>query len=90
MLELQLKKLNSRYTAPPKIGLDWLNNNGNDGLAENKYQDLSRFPEKTTFVVHAKRKSKGRPFGSLQVDFTSTLQKKLLILICRTVSQPFS
>ena len=25
MLELQLKKLNSRYTAPPKIGLDWLN-----------------------------------------------------------------
>ena len=48
------------------------------------------FPEKNNFVVHTKRKSKGRAFGSLQVDFTATLQKKLMILICRTVSQPFS
>ena len=53
--------LDSRYKTPPKIGLDWLNKNGNDGLAENKYQDL--FPEKTTFVVHPKKKSKGRAFG---------------------------
>ena len=35
--------LDSRYKTPPKIGLDWLNKNGNDGLAENIYQDL--FPE---------------------------------------------
>ena len=44
--------------------MDWLNNNGNDGLAENKYQDL--FPVKTTFVVHPKKKSKGRAFGGLK------------------------
>ena len=30
-------------TKLPKIGLDWLTKNGNDGLAEIKYQDL--FPE---------------------------------------------
>ena len=47
--------LDSRYKTPPIVGLDWLNKNGNDGLAENKYQDLSRFPEKTTFVVHPKK-----------------------------------
>ena len=58
--------LDSRYKTPPKIGLDWLNKNGNDGLAENKYQDLSRFPEKTTFVVHPKKKSKGRALGGLK------------------------
>ena len=58
--------LDSRYKTPPKIGLDLLNKNGNDGLAENKYQDLSRFPEKTTFVVHPKKKSKGRAFGGLK------------------------
>ena len=46
------------------MGLDLLNKNGNDGLAENKYQDL--FPEKTTFVVHPKKKSKGRAFGGLK------------------------
>ena len=56
--------LDSRYKTPPKIGLDWLNKNGNDGLAENKDQDL--FPEKTTFVVHPKKKSKGRAFGGLK------------------------
>ena len=54
--------LDSRYKTPPKIGLDWLNKNGNDGLAENKYQDL--FPEKTTFVVIQRRK--GRAFGGLK------------------------
>ena len=48
------------------------------------------FPEKNNFVVHTKRKSKGRAFGSLQVDFTATLQKKLMILICIIVSQQFS
>ena len=26
--------LNSRYTTPPKIGLDWLNKNGSDALAD--------------------------------------------------------
>ena len=56
--------LDSRYKTPPKIGLDWLNKNGNDGLAENKDQDL--FPEKTTFVVHPKKKSKGRALGGLK------------------------
>ena len=56
--------LDSRYKTPPKIGLDWSNKNGNDGLAANKYQDL--FPEKTTFVVHPKKKSKGRAFGGLK------------------------
>ena len=53
--------LDSRYKTPPKIGLDWLNKNANDGLAKNKYQDL--FPENTTFV---KKKSKGRAFGGLK------------------------
>ena len=48
--------LDSRYKTPPKIGLDWLNKNGNDDL----------FPEKTTFVVHPKKKSKGRAFGGLK------------------------
>ena len=56
--------LDSRYKTPPKIGLDWLNKNANDGLAKNKYQDL--FPEKTTFVVYPKKKSKGRAFGGLK------------------------
>ena len=46
------------------MGLDLLNKNGNDGLAENKYQDL--FPEKTTFVVYPKKKSKGRALGGLK------------------------
>ena len=44
--------------------LTWLNKNANDGLAKNKYQDL--FPEKTTFVVYPKKKSKGRAFGGLK------------------------
>ena len=44
--------------------MDWLNKNANDGLAKNKYQDL--FPEKTTFVVYPKKKSKGRAFGGLK------------------------
>jgi len=56
--------LDSRYKTPPIVGLDWLNKNGNDGLAENKYQDL--FPEKTTFVVYPKKKSKGRALGGLK------------------------
>ena len=56
--------LDSRYKTPPKIGLDWFNKNRHDGLAENKYQDL--FPEKTTFVVHPKKKSKERAFGGLK------------------------
>ena len=123
--------LNSRYTTPPKVGLEWLNKNGNDALAgilkkkknkrrgrtkarllflnchgrasmertlstdtwdllnknsflflsetwmtEQKYQDL--FPEKTTFVVHAKKKSKGRPFGGLQMIINKTLKPKLI------------
>ena len=33
-------------------------------MTENKYQDL--FPEKTTFVVHPKKKSKGRALGGLK------------------------
>ena len=49
--------LDSRYKTPPKIGLDWLNKNGNDGLAENKYQDL--FPEKTTLWFIQRRNQKG-------------------------------
>ena len=56
--------LDSRYKTPPKIGLDWLNKNANGGLAKNKYQDL--FPQKTTFVVYPKKKSKGRAFGGLK------------------------
>ena len=56
--------LDSRYKTPPKTGLDWLNKNANDGLVKNKYQD--QFPEKTTFVVYPKKKSKGRAFGGLK------------------------
>ena len=56
--------LDSRYKTPPKIGLDWLNKNANDGLAKNKYQDL--YPEETTFVIYPKKKSKGRAFGGLK------------------------
>ena len=53
--------LDSRYKTPPKTGLDWLNKNANDGLAnKNKYQDL--YPEKTTSVIYPKKKSKGRAF----------------------------
>ena len=45
-------------------------------MTENKYEDL--LPEKTTFVVHAKKKSKGRPFGGLQMIINKKLKPKLI------------
>ena len=52
-----------------RAGIPFLNETW---MTENKYQDL--FPEKTTFVIHAKKKSKGRPFGDLQIIINKTLK----------------
>ena len=49
--------LDSRYKTPPKIGLDWLNKNANDGLAKNKQTNIKTYFQKRLLLWFIQRRN---------------------------------